>query len=732
MLAGTVERVVFHNPENGFCVLRIRARGHGKVHALVGRVPAINPGDWIEASGKWEHDRSHGHQFQASFVRTSEPKSQVGVEKYLSSGAIPGIGPVYARKLISEFGDRVFDVIQNEPERLQEVQGIGPLRASRILAAWGKQRGIREIMVFLHGHGVGPARANHIYKVYGADALRVMTENPYRLIRDIQGIGFLAADSIALKMEISKDSDVRIRAGISHALDEATGDGHCGLPVDELVNRARRLLEVPTERIETMLGLGISEGQLVEAPIDGRPCVFLPRLDRAERGIASAVGRLLQGPPPWPEIDSGLAVPWVERRLGLTLARSQTEAVRTALRSKVMVITGGPGVGKTTIVQAILRILAAKGIQIALCAPTGRAARRLGETAGEDAKTIHRLLEFDPVRRQFRRDARNPLDCDLLVIDETSMVDVPLMHSLLAALSRPAALLCVGDADQLPSVGPGQVLADFIGSGVLPVARLVEVFRQAAKSRIVTNAHRINRGEMPEMGRPDGESDFYFVEAESPEDALRIIIKMVRNRIPRRFGMDPVRDIQVLCPMNRGAIGTRELNLELQAVLNSQSGESERVERLGWTFARGDKVMQIENDYDKDVYNGDIGTIDRLEVELEVLEVSYDGRPVRYAFKELDALVPAYATTIHKSQGSEYPAVVLPIMYQHFVMLQRNLIYTGITRGQRLVVVVGQPRAVRRAIDTVSKSMRWSRLRELLRCLPSRARQPSADAPNVR
>ena len=712
VLSGLVERVVFHNPENGFCVLRVQARGHKGLQAVVGRTPSVNPGEWITASGQWVNDRSHGMQFEASYIKTSEPTSQDGIEKYLSSGAIPGIGPVYARKLVAEFGDHVFDVIQSEPKRLREVPGIGPVRAGRIMAAWNEQKVVREIMVFLHSHGLGPARASRIYKVYGADALQVMSENPYRLARDIRGIGFAAADAIASKLGVGKDAEVRVRAGISHALAEATNDGHCGLPLGELLKRGQELLEVPAERIERALQSELAEGTVVKDRIAEQPCIFLRRLHRAEQGIAGALGRLAEGAPPWPPIDAGRALPWVERRLGLTLAPSQAEAVRTALRSKVMVITGGPGVGKTTIVNAILQILLAKGIEIGLCAPTGRAARRLSETAGREAKTIHRLLEFDPVRGGFRRNGENPLDCDLLVIDETSMVDVPLMYALMKAVPENAALLAVGDVDQLPSVGPGQVLSDLIGSGSVPVARLVEVFRQAARSRIVMNAHRINRGDMPEMGRPEGETDFYFIPAETPEDALRKIVELVRSRIPQRFGLDPVRDIQVLCPMNRGGIGAKAVNLELQSVLNPD--EADRAERFGWTFAKGDKVMQVENDYDKEVYNGDIGLIESLDLELGELQVAFDGRRVEYSLKELDSLVPAYATTIHKSQGSEYPAVVLPIMKRHFVMLQRNLVYTGITRGRRLVVVVGQRSAVRQAVQTASRAVRWSKLRELI------------------
>ena len=718
LLSGVIEQVIFHNADNGFCVLRIRARGQRDLQSVVGRAPSVNPGEWITAAGNWVIDRSHGRQFEASYIKTSEPTSHEGIEKYLGSGAIQGIGSEYAKRLVAKFGDGVFEVIENEPGRLREVPGIGPVRARRITSAWDEQKVVREIMIFLHSHGVGTARASRIYKTYGNDAVRVMSENPYRLARDIRGIGFAVADNIAGKLGVGPRAPVRIRAGISHVLREASSEGHCGLRQDDLLKAAYQLLDVPADLTEDALRSEVAEGAVVEDMVAGKPCVFLPRLYSFERGIARALDALVRGQPPWPPIDSNKALPWIQRQLGIKLARSQADAVCMALREKAMVITGGPGVGKTTIVNAILRIVAAKGVEIGLCAPTGRAAKRLSETAGREAKTIHRLLEFDPVRRKFRRGPGNPLDLGLLVVDEASMVDVPLMHALMRALPAESALLVVGDVDQLPSVGPGRVLGDLIDSGAVPVARLVEVFRQAVRSRIVVNAHRINKGKLPEMERPEGESDFYFVPAADPDTAIRQTLRLVQKRIPYKFNLDPVRDIQVLCPMNQGGIGAKALNLELQSALNPAAPE--RVERLGWSFARGDKVMQIENDYDKDVYNGDIGFIDAIDQEQGTLEVSFDGRLVEYTFRELDTLVPAYATTIHKSQGSEYPSVVLLVMDKHYVMLQRNLIYTGITRGKRLVVVVGQRSAVRRAVRTASRSLRCTKLGEWLQDVAAR------------
>jgi exodeoxyribonuclease V alpha subunit len=712
VLAGLVERVTFHNPENGFCVLRIKARGHRDLVTTVGHAAMISAGEWITASGTWLNDRTHGLQFKARFLKTSAPSSIDGIEKYLGSGMIRGIGPVYAKRLVKMFGKDVFDIIEATPERLREVEGIGPKRADKITAGWADQKVIREIMVFLHEHGMGTARAVRIFKTYGTDAVQVMSENPYRLAKDIRGIGFRTADLIAEKLGIEKTAMIRVRAGIGFALTEAMSDGHCGLPRDPLVGLAQKLLEVPSDLIETALQMELKEGTVTADTVGDTDCVFLTGLYSAERGIAQNLARIRSGPLPWPGIDADRALPWIEQKTGLTLAVSQAEAIRLALESKVLVITGGPGVGKTTIVNSILRILAAKSVRLLLCAPTGLAAKRMTEATGREAKTIHRLLEFDPRAYGFKRDEENPLECDLLVIDESSMVDVTLMLSLLKAIPSSAGLLIVGDIDQLPSVGPGQVLADIISAGAVPVVRLTEVFRQAAQSRIITSAHLINEGRISDLSPPDGETDFYFVSAAEPEQAVGRIVELVRHRIPRRFGLDPIKDIQVLCPMNRGGVGARSLNIELQAALNPAGGR--KVERFGWTFAPGDKVMQIENDYDKEVYNGDIGMIEDVDLDEGEVAVDFDGRTVTFVFGELDTLVPAYAATIHKSQGSEYPAVVIPVMTQHYAMLQRNLIYTGVTRGKKLVVLVGQKKAVAIAVKNVSGRRRWSKLDEWL------------------
>ena len=659
-------------------------------------------------------------QFQAAWVRTAAPTSAEGLEKYLASGLLKGIGPHFARRLVAAFGAEVFDVIETAPDRLRDVEGIGPQRALRISDGWRSQRAVRDIMVFLHGLGVGTSRAQRIYKTYGIDAIPILRDNPYRLARDIHGIGFVVADKMAAKLGIAATAMIRIRAGVGYALAKAMDEGHCGLPEGELVTQAATLLEVPTALVDEALALEIGAGAVVRDRVgpdgaadgDAVTLVFLATLHAAERAIAEHLTAIAAGATPWPAIDADKALAWAGAQHGIALADEQRAAVALALRSKLLVLTGGPGVGKTTVLKTILQILMAKRVRPLLCAPTGRAAKRLAEVTGLEARTIHRLLEVNPRDGRFRRDERTPLDGDLVVVDEASMVDVPLMHALVRAVPRSAALLVVGDADQLPSVGPGQVLADLLASRAIPVARLTTVFRQAAASRIVAAAHQVNAGLVPQT-TPEGESgDFYLVDAADAERAAERVLALVRERIPRRFGLDPVRDIQVLCPMNRGAAGAKALNLALQAALNPHG--TPRLERFGSAFAPGDKVMQVENDYDKEVYNGDIGRVVSVDVEAGALVVDVDGREIAYDAGELDRLVLAYATTIHKAQGSEYPAVVVPLTTEHYPMLQRRLIYTAITRGRRLVVVVGPKKALGIAVGQATARRRWSKLAEWL------------------
>ena len=721
-LSGVVERVVFHNPDNGFAVLRIRVRGSFQLTTVVGRLPLVSQGETIQASGSWKNDPNHGVQFQAERLAVSPPDSLDGIRRYLGSGKVHGVGPKMAKRLVKAFGEDVFDVIENKPERLVEVPGIGPKRAKSLSEGFRDQKAVRDIMVFLQTHGLGSARAARIYRAYGADAATLLTEDPYRLARDIRGIGFRIADSIGSSLGKDPEGLPRARAGLGYTLEQARGAGHCGLPRNELLEQAQELLKIPEEILTTALSDELNAGRLAVTRLNGEEAVFLPPLLSAERAIARRLGELIRADPPsWAGIDAAKALAWVEQRLDVTLAPTQRAAVESSLRSRVAVITGGPGVGKTTLVNALLRILKARDVRCALCAPTGRAAKRLGESTGETAKTIHRLLEIDPSSGAFRRGRLRPLDCGLLVVDESSMVDVELMAALLQALPAEGSLLLIGDADQLPSVGPGQVLRDLIDSGAIPVARLREIFRQADNSRIVRNAHRVNRGYLPELESARGElSDFYFVPAEDAEDGQRKVVEIVAGRIGRRFGLDPIRDVQVLSPMNRGPLGVRTLNVTLQTVLNPapEAGVVE-VERFGWKYRAGDKVMQTENDYDKDVFNGDLGRIQSIDPGAEQMTIAFDGRPVEYRFSDLDRLMLAYAVTVHKSQGSEYPAVVVPVTTHHYVMLRRNLLYTAITRGRKLVVIVGQKWALQKAVEEVSDLRRYSTLREQLAALGS-------------
>jgi exodeoxyribonuclease V alpha subunit len=712
-LDGLIERVTFHNEENGFCVLRLKVKGERDLVTLVGHAPSVSPGEYASAAGAWVADREHGRQFRARFVKISPPNTLTGVERYLGSGMVKGIGPVYASRLVKAFGAQVFAVIEQTPERLREVDGIGAVRARKITSGWADQKVIREIMVFLHAHGVSTSRAVRIFKTYGADAVAMVKENPYRLARDIRGIGFVTADAIAQKLGVAKDSPLRAQAGVSYALSEASAEGHCGLPDAELTALAAKLLEVPAPVIEAAVTQELVAQTIVADTVDGQPCLFLAPFHHAERSIAAQIARLQSGAPPWPPVDAGQALSWAEEKLGIALADSQKEAVRLALTAKLLVVTGGPGVGKTTLLNAVLRILRAKRVKALLCAPTGRAARRLSEATGLEARTIHRLLEIDPANGQFKRNEFSPLDCDLLVADECSMIDVPLANHLLKAAPSPAAVIFVGDVDQLPSVGPGQVLADMINSGAVPVIRLTEVFRQAASSRIVRAAHQINRAELPAPPGRGEKSDYYFVPVEEPEVLAQTVVDLVKTRLPKKFGVDPARDIQVLCPMNRGLTGARGLNQALQDALNPPGEGS--VEKFGYRYSVGDKVMQIENDYDKDAYNGDIGFVAAIDHEAQEMAVDFDGRLTTYGFGELDELTLCYATTIHKSQGSEYPVVVIPVSTQHYTMLRRNLIYTGVTRGKKLVVLVGQKKALAIAVKGKQPQRRWSKLAERLR-----------------
>ncbi len=709
-IAGLVERVTFFNADSGFAILRVKVRGQRDLVTVLGSLPTVSAGEWLTAGGWWVRDKEHGLQFKAQVLKAVPPTTSEGVERYLGGGFVKGVGPVLAKKLVEHFGADVLGVITDNPSDLESVDGIGPKRREKIATAWQEGMQIREIMLFLHSHGVSTGRAVRIFKTYGNLAIQTVRENPYTLAREIHGIGFATADQIAQSVGIPKDSQNRASAGIDHVLLEATSDGHCALPLEKLKAAAVKLLEVPADTIEQALSQMLTSGFLLLEEIDNEPLVFLPHLRKAEDGIATRIRRLLKGSVTYPKIEFEKAVAWCEDKTGKTLAPSQREALRTVLTSRVAIITGGPGVGKTTLVNSILLILRAKKVKCLLCAPTGRAAKRLTETTGLEAKTIHRLLEVDPATGRFQRNEAKPLECDLLIVDETSMVDVLLMYALLRALPKTSALIMVGDVDQLPSVGPGNALRDLIESGVVPIVRLTEVFRQAATSKIITSAHLIRQGKMPELRTAEAGSDFYFIERDAPEEIAATLVRLVQDRMPKGHQLDPIRDIQVLCPMNRGSIGVRELNIVLQGALNPvRQGESV-AERFGWRFGVRDKVIQTVNNYKKEVFNGDIGIVEKIDpVEQEVF-VRYDDRLVTYDYGELDEVSLAYAVTIHKAQGSEFPAVVIPVAMQHYMLLQRNLIYTGITRAKRLLVVVGQKKALGLAVRNDQSHKRYSGL----------------------
>ncbi|NTU57796.1 MAG: ATP-dependent RecD-like DNA helicase [Chlorobiaceae bacterium] len=722
-IAGSVERVTFHSEESGFSVLRLKVRGRREPVTVVGTAASPSPGEFMECVGSWHNDRTHGMQFKALQITPVQPTTLEGIERYLGSGLVKGLGPFFAKKMVKAFGDSVLDVIENQPERLREIPGIGEKRVALISASWTEQKAVRDIMLFLQTHGVGTARAWRIYRLYRERAIAMVSENPYRLSLDIEGIGFQTADTIAGSLGIERNSLIRAEAGIRHVLATMSLEGHCAVREDSLIEEASKLLGIDRPLIVEALATERSRGSVVAETIDGEACIFLATLHQAEKSLAAGIRRLKQGLLPWGFMDPHDILPWIEKETALELSPSQRSAVTLVLASKVSVITGGPGVGKTTLLKAILSVLRRDKVSVTLCAPTGRAAKRLTESTGIEAKTIHRLLEFDPKAFDFKRGRGNPLDTSFVVVDETSMVDVVLMQKLVAAVPDKAAIVFVGDVDQLPSVGPGAVLSDLISSGTIPTVTLTEIFRQAAESMIIVNAHRINQGLMPLKTEGDALSDFYFVPAGSADEINAKVMQLVTERIPKRFGLHPVRDIQVLTPMNRGGLGARSLNAELQQELNGNA--EPKVSRFGSVFAPGDKVIQMVNNYDKDVFNGDIGVVESVNSEEGVLTVLFDRLLVEYPFGELDEVSLAYATSIHKSQGSEYPAVVIPLAMQHYTLLERNLVYTAVTRGKKLVVIVAEPKALHTAVQNCRSKLRMTGLVSRLKALDSQEWQNS-------
>ena len=720
LISGVVERITFHNLDNGYVVLKVRDPRRRDPVTVVGTLSNVVAGEYIEARGLWVTDRTHGLQFKADDLKTTPPHTAAGIAKYLGSGLIKGIGPTYAKRIVELFGDRTLDVIDQSPSFLSEVKGIGPQRLERIRRSWQEQKGVRSIMVFLQSYGIGTARAVRIYKQYGDNAIELVKSNPYRLTTDIWGVGFKTADELATRLGLPTDSPLRARAAVRYVLQDLSTKGHVGYPEHGVIDETMRLTNIAPDVVRQAIEAGRQEDEIVRdrgeaATPDAAPedWLYLKPLFLAELGVARAIKALAAGDHPLPQIDVEKAMEWVQRKMGLELAPTQREAIGAATRDKVLVITGGPGVGKTTIVRGLIEVFAAKGQRVALAAPTGRAAKRLAESTGREARTIHRLLEFDPGLGRFKRDRDHALDADLLVVDEASMVDVVLMNQLLRAVPPWCCLVLVGDVDQLPSVGPGTVLRDLIDSKVVRVVRLTHIFRQAGASYIVRAAHAINHGQEPESA-PSAAGDFFFVEADTPEAVTDRLIAMVRDRIPARFGLDPFRDVQVLSPMNKSELGVNMLNQRLQEVLNPPAAGVRQVERFGRTFRIGDKVIQVQNDYQKEVFNGDIGRIVRLDPVEQELVVDYDGREVAYDFDELDELALAYACSIHKAQGSEYAAVVIPLHTQHYVMLQRNLLYTGVTRGRKLVALVGSRKALSIAVQKQDTAFRYSMLRRRL------------------
>ncbi|MGD2115300.1 MAG: ATP-dependent RecD-like DNA helicase [Acidobacteriota bacterium] len=725
-LEGTLERIVFSNEENGWSVVRLHVPGASGIATAVGNLLEVQPGERVRLTGEWVEDPKYGRQFRFESYETVQPSTLEGIERYLASGLIAGIGPVMAKRLVEAFGEETLEVIEHEPERLRRVPGIGKKRSESISEAFVAQRELKQVMLFLQSHEVPTHLAIKIYKRYGDSALSVLRTDPYRLAREVVGIGFATADSIAGRLGLAPEAPERVRAGAVHVLGEASGAGHVHLPEDELVDRTVSLLatqEVDRDAVRRAVLHLARTGEVVAEDLEpdaeggaGR-AVSLTGLHAAEASLARRLADLVRRPAKPIRIDVERALSWFERRERLELAGQQREAIRRAVEAKVLVVTGGPGTGKTTLVRGIVEILKRKGRRIRLAAPTGRAAKRLEQATGMAGSTIHRMLEFEPASGTFSRRPERPLDEDLVIVDEASMIDTVLGAHLVGALKPAAQLVLVGDVDQLPSVGPGNVLSDLIASGAVEVVRLTEIFRQARESRIIANAHRVNQGEMPvwtnEAARGDGTAeDFFFIERRDPEGVLRVITRLVTERIPESFGFDPVEDVQVLTPMNRGLLGVENVNATLRALLNPSGKE---VTRGGTSYRVGDKVMQIRNNYELEVFNGDVGRVLSIDEEEETVRCRFDDREVEHLFSSLDELSLAYACSIHKSQGSEYPAVVVPLHTQHYVMLERNLLYTALTRAEKLVVLVGDPKALALAVRNRRTRLRHTRLAERLR-----------------
>ena len=717
VIHGLLERISFHNEENDFVVAKLREKDKRELTTIVGNLSGINPGESLKLTGQWVHNKKFGEQFQVESFEVTIPATLFGIQKYLASGLINGIGPIMSERIVEKFGLDTLEVIGKKPERLSEVEGIGPKRISMIRKAWEEQKEIKEIMIFLQGHGVSASYSAKIYKQYGNQSIEIVRENPYRLAHDIYGTGFITADKIAQNLGIDRNSLIRAKAGLLYVLNQLTEEGHVYYPETQLIHKAKEILNVDEEIIMLAVKELSKEKEIFLEDLDPEGhhrAAFLAPFYVAETGVAQRLINLKESLSNIRPIHPEKAIEWVQQKLNIELAKRQEEAILLAATSKVLIITGGPGTGKTTIITAILRIFQQLRLRILLAAPTGRAAKRMNEATGWEAKTIHRLLEYSPYKGGFKKDQDDPLEADVVIIDETSMVDTLLMYHLLKAIPSHAHLILVGDVDQLPSVGPGNVLKDIIRSGRFTVVTLTEIFRQAQESTIVVNAHKVNQGQFPvskEIDHP-GKTDFQFIQEEDPEKILQNILDLCSERIPRHFRFHPLREIQVLTPMHKGTIGVTNLNVELQKRLNPGPPG---ITRGAWNFRSGDKVMQIVNNYDKDVFNGDIGLISKIDPEQREAVIEFDGRLVPYDYSDLDEVVLAYAVSVHKSQGSEYPAVILPVVTQHYMLLQRNLIYTGITRAKKLVILIGTKKALSIAVRNNKPQRRYTLLSERLR-----------------
>ncbi len=720
-LTGQIERITYASEETGYTIAKLKVQGQWDLVTVVGNILSPTPGEILTLKGEWVHHIKYGDQFKVQSYQTAVPATVYGIRKYLGSGLIKGLGPKMAERIVKKFGKKTLDVIEHQTQRLQEIEGIGQKRIALVQQAWKDQKKIREVMLFLQSHGVSIGYATKIYLTYRNRSIAIVQQNPYRLCMDISGIGFIIADRIAQQIGFSKDSELRAEAGVIYVLTNLSDDGHIFYPYALLLESCKQVLDIDNDIIHTALGRLFEAGRIVIEDLNENPdnfepnqkAVYLKKHHICETGIAIRINMILQVRQGATSIDVPKEMNRVQKQLAIKPTVNQVEAIKTAIQNKVSIITGGPGTGKTTIIHAILKILQRHRLRVMLAAPTGRAAKRMQEAAGHPAMTIHRLLDFSMQKGGFQKNETAPLNCDALIIDEASMIDTYLMFHLLKAVPLPAFVVLVGDVNQLPSVGPGHVLGDMINSGKIPVVSLTEIFRQAKTSAIITNAHRINRGEFPIIDPPaqDAKTDFYFIEQEDPERVLNTILELVTNRIPRRFGFESIDEIQVLTPMHKGLVGAENLNSALQSALNPGN---EIITRGILNYKINDKVMQIKNNYDKLVFNGDIGRIRSINPDDKAVQISFDHRNIQYDYADLNEIVLAYAISVHKSQGSEYPAVVIPVLTQHYILLQRNLIYTAVTRGKHLVVVVGTKKALHIGINNSKTKKRYTYLQQRL------------------